>query len=78
LVFNQINPNFSLAELGKLLIPILFFYMVFGWLKRLIISDKSEKQTVLSIETIKQKFKVLVMNTKREITNSKQKNNKTL
>jgi hypothetical protein len=73
LVFNQINPNFSLAELGKLLIPILFFYMVFGWLKKSIISDKSKKQTVLSIDTIKQKFKVLVMNTKREITNSKQK-----
>jgi hypothetical protein len=70
--------KFSLAELGKLLIPILFFYMVFGWLKSLIVSDKSEKQTILSLDTIKQKFKVLVMNTKREITNSKQKNNKTL
>jgi putative peptide zinc metalloprotease protein len=72
------NTKFTLAELGKLLIPILFFYMVFGWLKSLIVSDKSEKQTILSLDTIKQKFKVLVMNTKREITNSKQKNNKTL
>ncbi len=35
-IFNE-NSRFSLAELGKLLIPILFFYLIFRWLKALII-----------------------------------------
>ncbi|KAF2514906.1 peptidase, M50 family protein [Flavobacterium foetidum] len=30
------NSHFSLAELGKLFIPLLFFYLVFGLLKKLI------------------------------------------
>ncbi|PKB16138.1 peptidase, M50 family protein [Flavobacterium sp. 5] len=34
-IFNK-NSHFSLAELGKILIPILFFYLVFKWLKVLI------------------------------------------
>jgi putative peptide zinc metalloprotease protein len=70
------NTKFSLAELGKLLIPILFFYMVFGWVKKLLISDNSGKKTFLSFVALKQHFKVLVMNAKIEISKLKQETKK--
>lgn len=33
----EFNSNFSLAEFGKLLMPFFFYYMVFGWLKKLVL-----------------------------------------
>lgn len=34
------NSEFSLAELGKLFIPILFFFLVFKWFKMILIKNK--------------------------------------
>lgn len=40
------NSHFSLAELGKLFIPILFFYLAFGLLKKLILFSIKTKQNL--------------------------------